>query len=98
MSEMAEQGESQQPVARENSLKALWRSGRVVRWLFDAGCGPTDCIIVRWLFLRALAGIYFSAFFSLLFQIKGLIGPQGILPAKEYLEAVSRSLGILQRL
>jgi hypothetical protein len=33
-----------------------------------------DRLIPRWLFLRALACIYFSAFFSLAFQIRGLIG------------------------
>jgi lipase maturation factor 1 len=47
----------------------------------------------RWLFLRALGLIYFSAFYSLLFQIKGLIGPDGILPARDYLEAVSKYYG-----
>ena len=55
-------------------------------------------IIARWLFLRALAAIYFSAFFSLVFQIRGLIGLQGILPAGPYLQAVSQSLGYWQRL
>ena len=43
----------------------------------------------RWIFLRALGLIYFSAFYSLLFQIKGLIGPEGILPAGDYLQAVA---------
>lgn len=47
----------------------------------------------RWLFLRALGLIYFSAFYSLLFQIKGLIGPDGILPARDYLEAVLKYYG-----
>jgi lipase maturation factor 1 len=42
----------------------------------------------RWLFLRALGLIYFAAFYSLIFQIKGLIGPNGILPASELLKAV----------
>ena len=46
----------------------------------------------RWIFLRALGLIYFSAFYSLLFQIKGLIGPNGILPAVDYLQAVAASL------
>ena len=46
----------------------------------------------RWIFLRALALIYFSAFYSLLFQIKGLIGPDGILPATDYLQAVNASM------
>lgn len=39
----------------------------------------------RWLFLRALAVVFFSAFYSLAFQIEGLVGPNGILPAHEYL-------------
>ena len=43
----------------------------------------------RWIFLRALGLIYFSAFYSLLFQIRGMIGPHGILPAVDYLEAVA---------
>jgi hypothetical protein len=65
----------------------------ILRWLFDGRCGPADRLIPRWIFLRALAAIYFSAFYSLLFQIKGLIGPDGILPANQYLAAVARSLG-----
>ena len=35
----------------------------------------------RWIFLRCLGVIFFSAFYSLVFQIRGLIGPRGILPA-----------------
>jgi lipase maturation factor 1 len=46
----------------------------------------------RWFFLRALGLIYFSAFYSLLFQIKGLIGPNGILPAADYLQAMNAAL------
>ena len=60
------------------------------RWLFDSERGASNRLVPRWLFLRALGLIYFSAFFSLLFQIRGLIGPQGILPANEYLQAVAR--------
>src|SRR5580698_9732392 len=51
----------------------------------------------RWIFLRVLGLIYFSAFYSLLFQIDGLIGPQGILPAKDYLAAVAQSLPEVNR-
>jgi len=70
----------------------------IVRWLFDSGSGDSrsgavNRLIPRWLFLRALAVIYFSAFYSLLFQIRGLIGSNGILPAGQYLEAVARALG-----
>src|SRR5271155_548832 len=46
----------------------------------------------RWLFLRSLGLIYFSAFYSLIFQIRGLIGPNGILPADDYLQAIAHSL------
>ncbi len=66
---------------------------RLVRLLFDPRRGPRRSIIARSIFLRALAGIYFSAFFSLLFQIKGLIGPRGILPAQNYLHAVEKYYG-----
>jgi hypothetical protein len=66
--------------------------GNFVRLLFDSRYGPPDRLIPRWIFLRALAAIYFSAFYSLLFQIRGLIGPQGILPAHQYLAAVARAL------
>ena len=63
------------------------------RWLFDSEQGAAGRLMPRWLFLRALGGIYFSAFFSLVLQIRGLIGPQGILPANEYLQAVARTFG-----
>jgi hypothetical protein len=42
----------------------------------------------RWLWLRTLGLIFFSAFYSLLFQVRGLIGPEGILPAGRYLSAL----------
>src|SRR5579872_2593996 len=64
---------------------------RPIRWLFDPLHGASDRLIPRWLFLRALGLIYFSAFYSLAFQIRGLIGPQGILPARDYLQAISNS-------
>ena len=64
------------------------------RWLFAPQAGESTRLIPRWLFLRALGSIYFSAFFSLLFQIRGLIGPEGILPAHSYLQAVARALGL----
>ena len=43
----------------------------------------------RWIFLRALGLIFFSAFYSLAFQIHGLIGERGILPAADYLHELS---------
>jgi hypothetical protein len=65
----------------------------IFRWLFDSRRGPRGRLVPRWVFLRALALIYFSAFYSLLFQIKGLIGPEGILPASQYLAAIAQQLG-----
>ena len=47
----------------------------------------------RWIFFRALGLIYFSAFYSFYFQIKGLIGPDGILPARDYLRAIAAAPG-----
>ncbi|HKE31500.1 MAG TPA: lipase maturation factor family protein [Candidatus Angelobacter sp.] len=64
---------------------------RFVEWLVGpeaAGEGKTTHLLPRWLFLRALGLIYFSAFYPFLFQIKGLIGPEGISPAGQYLVRV----------
>ncbi len=69
-----------------------------IHWLFDGRLGRPDRLIPRWLFLRGLGLIYFSAFFSLVFQICGLIGPSGILPAPNYLQAVGQTLGPIERL
>jgi hypothetical protein len=48
---------------------------------------------VRWLFLRALALVYLCAFASLWAQVLGLIGADGILPAREWLEHVRERTG-----
>jgi hypothetical protein len=52
----------------------------------------------RWLFLRALGAIFFSAFLSLAGPIHGMIGPLGILPARDYLQDVASQLGPVQRI
>jgi hypothetical protein len=70
-----------------------WSPGSALRWLFDSEHGASDRLLPRWIFLRALGLIYYSAFFSLAFQIRGLIGPHGILPAGEYLQAVAERFG-----
>jgi lipase maturation factor 1 len=70
-----------------------WTPTSVIRWLFDSQNGPSDRFLSRWVFLRVLGAIYFSAFFSLVFQIRGLIGPQGILPASEYLNSIAKQVG-----
>lgn len=51
--------------------------------------GPPGYLLPRWLFLRAIGLIYFSAFYSLVFQIRGLLGPEGLLPAGMYLKEVA---------
>src|SRR5512135_2391177 len=61
--------------------------------LFGPDAAPPGYLAARWLFLRALGVIFFSAFYSLAFQIRGLIGPNGILPARDYLAQVARVLG-----
>src|SRR5256885_2064210 len=55
---------------------------------------PSTYLWPRWLFLRGLGLIFLSAFYSLAFQIHGLIGQRGILPAGEYLTNVRRVLGV----
>src|ERR1700758_3523573 len=50
-------------------------------------------LAARWLFLRALGAIFFSAFYSLLRQVPGLIGPDGLLPTQEYLQGIRRFAG-----
>jgi lipase maturation factor 1 len=70
--------------------------GAAVGWLFDPQAGSRNRFVPRWIFLRALGLIYFSAFFPLLFQIEGLNGPQGLLPAQGYLVAVRGQFGILR--
>src|SRR5438309_11981784 len=70
---------------------------KIISWLFGPEAADESIhthLLPRWIFLRALGLIYFSAFYSLLFQIRGLIGPNGILPATEYLRAVTNSFGL----
>ena len=57
-----------------------------------------DALWPRWIFLRALGLIFFSAFYSLAFQIHGLIGRRGILPVAEYLGRVSAVVPGIKRL
>ncbi|HEV7552852.1 MAG TPA: hypothetical protein VGP65_14285, partial [Candidatus Angelobacter sp.] len=58
---------------------------------------PRTHLLPRWIFLRFLGVIYSSAFYSLTFEIKGLIGPRGILPAVNYLVEVAKYYPGLQR-
>lgn len=61
--------------------------------LFGPDSSLPGYLAARWVFLRALGLIFFSAFYSLAYQIRGLIGPHGILPAQSYLSEVAQALG-----
>jgi len=52
----------------------------------------------RWIFLRGLGLIFCSAFYSLAFQIHGLIGARGILPAGDYLATIRAAVPGIKRL
>ncbi len=65
-------------------------------------CGPPDPdapghLWSRFLLLRALGLIFFSAFYSLAFQIHGLIGSAGVLPVHAYLDRVAGAVPGVQR-
>src|SRR6185503_4585151 len=82
--------------SRVHPSRAKSISAGPVLWLFDSKSGPDNRFVVRWIFLRLLASIYFSAFFPLLFQIEGLNGPRGILPAHRFLVALQGAMGSLR--
>lgn len=58
---------------------------------------PAGFVVARWLALRGLGLVFFSAFFSYAYQIHGLIGDHGILPAANYLSAAREQLPGWQR-
>ncbi|HEY6446948.1 MAG TPA: lipase maturation factor family protein [Acidobacteriaceae bacterium] len=68
----------------------------LVRWLFASEGGPRNRFVPRWFVLRALGAIYFSAFLALVYQIRGMNGPDGILPAGNLLEAVRQNASSLR--
>ena len=73
----------------EDVLAGQPRGDFRMRWFGE----PQPVLVPRWIFLRSLGAIFFSAFYSLEFQIHGLIGPQGILPAASYLPVARQALG-----
>lgn len=60
--------------------------------LFKPDFRPPGHLWPRWIFLRCLGLIYFSAFYSFIYQINGLIGPKGILPAHDYLQLIAQNV------
>src|SRR5437867_3778849 len=65
----------------------------VTRILWGKEIPPASHRLTRSIFLRGLALVYFIAFVSLVPQIVGLIGAQGIAPAGLYLDAVREQIG-----
>lgn len=70
------------------AMENRWLSA--AKWLLGPESGKRGHLGPRWIFLRALGVIFFSAFYSLVYQATGLIGPNGILPANNYLDTVGK--------
>jgi lipase maturation factor 1 len=89
-------------------LAGLWELGyriiarhrdffyRLTKWTFGTEIEPARFALTQWIFVRMLAAIYAVAFGSLIGQIMGLLGSRGILPAADYLKAVSESAGAMR--
>ena len=73
------------------------RLTRAIPWLFAPKRTGPGHLWPRWIFLRALGLLFLSVFYSLAFQIHGLIGTAGILPAGGYLARIAHALPGLQR-
>lgn len=65
----------------------------LTRWGWGANVSRPRFAIATEAFLRVLALVYAIAFLSFWVQLPGLIGPQGILPAEQYMPAVAQQLG-----
>src|ERR1700676_1049164 len=63
--------------------------GAIPQWLFSPDPTQEPRLLTRWIFLRCIGLFFFAAFYSLFFQVRGLIGPDGLLPAGDYLRAVA---------
>ncbi len=60
----------------------------LTRALWGQHVEPQSHFLVRWVFLRCLGAIYLMAFLSLWVQIIGLVGANGILPAKSTMDVL----------
>ena len=65
----------------------------VTRVTFGTRIEPSRFAATQWIFLRALAVIYGTAFLSLAPQIQGLIGSRGIEPLRSFMDVVANQLG-----
>ncbi len=69
---------------------------RLTHWLSGPNLHPAHHSVGADIFLRSLAVIYFIAFASFWWQLSGLIGPHGILPAQPFLDSVAKQLGAVR--
>lgn len=74
-------------VARHRTLFSTF-----TRLVWGRHTEPPEHFLVCWVFLRCLGVIYLAAFLSLWAQVSGLIGSNGILPAKLTMEAARRQM------
>jgi len=65
----------------------------VTRLCFGKTVEPARFQATQWLFLKTLAVVYFIAFASLGVQVMGLLGANGIAPARAFLGQVGAGLG-----
>ena len=61
--------------------------------LYGRHAGPSTFQSTRWLFLRLVGVVYLIAFLSYWVQLDGLIGAQGVLPVREFLDRVWNDIG-----
>src|SRR5207249_3238346 len=78
-------------VARHRSLML-----RLTRWIWGAHVVPPGETLTVAIFLRLLGVIFVLAFISAGVQMAGLAGPDGILPARDYLRAVAEHYGAIR--
>ena len=65
----------------------------VTRLLWGRDPTPSSFVLARDLFIRLVGVVFLIAFISLWTQIDGLIGSNGILPAREFLKLVHDNIG-----
>jgi predicted DCC family thiol-disulfide oxidoreductase YuxK len=66
----------------------------MTRFLWGSQTEAPSFATAVWVFLRMLGAVYAVAFLSMWVQVSGLIGPDGILPAGDFLKAVSEEVGL----
>ncbi len=68
-------------------------ASRLTRWGVGPDPRPSTYLLSRAVFLSLLGLVYAIAFASLWVQVEGLVGADGILPARDFLAAVRERLG-----